>query len=72
MNVPTKRVPKSRMRVGDLLTFKAATRASFRTVTRKIRDFDPFGRPLVGYEGWPDFIVQPGEIKMVHRPLEAH
>lgn len=51
-----------KMRVGDRLTFKAATRCSFTKATRKIRGFDHLGRPLVGYAGWSDFIVMPREI----------
>jgi hypothetical protein len=55
------------MEVGDLLTFKAATRCSFRKATRKIRGFDHLGRPLVGYSGWADFTVMPKEIISVER-----
>lgn len=61
------KVAKSKMRVGDLLTFKAATRCSYRKATRKIKGFDHIGRPLVGYAGWSDFIVQPREIISVER-----
>jgi len=53
---------KRKMQVGDLLTFKAATRCSYRKATRIITGFDSFGRPLVRYAGWTDFIVQPKEI----------
>lgn len=56
------------MRVGDLLTFKAATRCSFRKATRVITGFDEYGRPLVRYAGWHGFIVQPREIIAVERP----
>lgn len=56
-----------KMSVGDLLTFKAATRCSYRKATRKIKGFDHLGRPLVGYAGWSDFIVQPKEIISVVR-----
>lgn len=53
---------KRKMRVGDLLTFKAATRCSYAKATRKITGFDEYGRPLVRYAGWHGFIVQPREI----------
>jgi hypothetical protein len=53
---------KRKMQIGDLLTFKAATRCSYRKATRKIRGFDSYGRPMVGYEGWSNFIVQPKEV----------
>jgi hypothetical protein len=56
---------KRQMKIGDLLTFKAATRYSFRKATRKITGFDSYGRPLVTYAGWSDFIVQPHEILFV-------
>lgn len=59
---------RRKMRVGDLLTFKAATRCSYRKATRKIKGFDHLGRPLVGYSGWSDFIVMPKEIISVERP----
>jgi hypothetical protein len=55
------------MRIGDLLTFKALTRYSFRKATRKITGFDHYGRPLVRYAGWTNFIVQPEEIISVER-----
>lgn len=53
---------KQKMQIGDLLTFKAATRYSFAKATRKIKGFDPLGRPLVKYAGWPEFIVRLDEI----------
>lgn len=59
---------RKKMRVGDLLTFKAATRCSYAKVTRKITGFDHFGRPLVRYAGWRDFIVLPREIISVAHP----
>lgn len=64
----TEPVKRSAMRVGDLLTFKAATRCRYRKATRKIKGFDHLGRPLVGYSGWPDFIVMPREIISVPSP----
>lgn len=59
---------RRKMRVGDLLTFKAATRCSYRKATRKITGFMPDGRPEVTYAGWSGFIVQPREIISVERP----
>lgn len=59
---------RKKMRVGDLLTFKAATRCSYRKATRVITGFDNIGRPLVRYAGWSGFIVQPREIIEVKRP----
>jgi len=58
---------RKKMAVGDLLTFKAATRCSYRKATRKITGFDHYGRPLVRYAGWSDFIVQPKEILSVEK-----
>lgn len=57
-----------KMRVGDLLAFKAATRCSYRRATRVITGFDPLGRPEVRYAGWSGFIVKPHEIIAVERP----
>jgi len=59
---------KRKMRVGDLLTFKAVTRCSHKKATRKIVSFDYLGRPQVRYAGWSDFIVMPHEIISVERP----
>lgn len=56
-----------KMRVGDLLTFKAATRYSYRKATRIITGFDHYGRPEVSYSGWRGFIVRPNEIISVER-----
>lgn len=58
---------KKKMRIGDLLTFKAATRCHYRKATRIITGFDSYGRPLVRYAGWSGFIVQPNEIISVER-----
>lgn len=55
------------MAVGDLLTFKSATRDSHRKATRKIVEFDHLGRPCVRYAGWMNFIVMPWEIISVKR-----
>lgn len=59
---------RKKMHGGDLLTFKAATRCDYKKATRKITGFDNYGRPLVRYAGWADFIVQPKEIISVARP----
>lgn len=53
---------RRKMHVGDLLTFKSATRCSYRKATRKIVGFDHLGRPMVRYAGWSDFVVMPHEI----------
>ncbi|TXH82288.1 MAG: hypothetical protein E6Q77_06570 [Rhizobium sp.] len=58
---------RKKMRVGDLLTFKAATRYSYRKATRVITGFDSYGRPEARYAGWSGFIVQPKEIISVQR-----
>lgn len=50
------------MKVGDILTFKSATRSSYRKATRKITGIDEYGRPLVTYSGWSGFIVRMEEI----------
>jgi len=50
------------MKIGDRLTFKAATRAHCRKATRPITGFDSYGRPLVNYAGWRGFIVRHDEI----------
>ncbi len=56
-----------KFKVGDLLTFKAATRYSYRKATRKIVSIDHYGRPCVRYCGWSEFIVRPNEILSVER-----
>lgn len=48
--------------VGDLLTFKAATRSHYRKATRVITGVDNFGRPLVSYHGWNGFVVRLDEV----------
>lgn len=64
----TEPVKRSAMRVGDLLTFKAATRCSYRKATRKINGFSLTGRPTVHYSGWSRFIVREDEIISIERP----
>jgi hypothetical protein len=58
---------KFKMRIGDLLTFKAATRCSYRKATRVITGFDRFGRPEVSYSGWSGFVVMANEIISIQR-----
>lgn len=55
------------MQIGDLLTFKAATRSHYRKATRPIRGFDKLGRPMVAYHGYRDFVVQLDEIISAER-----
>lgn len=62
------KISVQKMQVGDLLTFKSATRYSFTKATRVITEIDGYGRPLVRYAGWSGFIVQPKEIISVERP----
>lgn len=59
---------RRKMQIGDLLTFKAATRCSYRKATRRITGFDSYGRPLVRYAGWSGFIVRLSEIISVEQP----
>jgi hypothetical protein len=49
------------IKVGDYVTFKAATRTHYRKATRKVVGLSESG-PRVGYHGWPDFIVRWDEI----------
>lgn len=60
-----KKLPK--IEVGDYIVFKAATRDSFKKARRKVKRFDGFGRPLVGYGGWSEFIVHLEEILEVEK-----
>lgn len=53
---------RKRIKVGDRIKFKAATRYSHETATRKVKGFDSYGRPLVGYAGWSEFVVHPREV----------
>ena len=39
---------RRRIKVGDRIKFKAATRDSYRIAIRVVRSFDNQGRPLVG------------------------
>lgn len=54
------------IKIGDRITFRAATRDSDRTATRVVNGFDPWNRPTVRYAGWADFIVRREEISAVN------
>ncbi|WP_292960525.1 hypothetical protein [Novosphingobium sp. UBA1939] len=53
---------RKKIRIGDRIKFKAATRSSYRVAVRKVNGFTPDGRPTVGYHGWSNFVVEPHEI----------
>lgn len=55
-------MPRKRLKVGRTLVFKAATRSDYKKASRKIVGIDSFGRPLVRYHGWSNFVVHPREI----------
>lgn len=57
----------SKIKVGDRITFKAATRSHFRQATRKVTEIDHHGRPCVRYHGWSNFIVEWSEVLAVHK-----
>jgi hypothetical protein len=46
---------RRRIKVGDRIKFKAATRDSYRIAIRVVRSFDNQGRPLVGLRGLARF-----------------
>lgn len=48
-------------KIGDRITFRAATRWSDRKATRVVNGFFN-GRPTVRFGGWADFVVRPEEI----------
>lgn len=54
-----------KIKVGDYITFKAATRWNCGKVRRKVVAIDALGRPNVRYGGWSDFIVHLHEISKV-------
>ncbi len=56
-----------KLKIGDSITFKAATRSHFKQATRKVVGIDALGRPQVRYHGWHNFIVHWSEISSVHR-----
>lgn len=49
-------------KIGDYIKFKSPTRDGCRTVVRKIKNIDSYGRPEVGYMGYTHFIVKQHEI----------
>lgn len=53
--------------IGKQVTFKACTRSHFRKATRIIKSVLSNGSPVVGYVGWPNFIVRPKEVIEIHR-----
>lgn len=53
---------RKRLKIGRTLVFKAATRSDYKIAKRKIVGIDHFGRPMVRYHGWSDFVVAPHEI----------
>lgn len=54
-----------KIKIGDSITFKAATRSHYKTATRKIVGIDREGRPQVRYHGWSDFVVAWHEISAI-------
>lgn len=61
------KVGKFEINEGDRITFKAATRHSYRKVTRVVNGFWlSTNKPTVRYQGWSDFAVQAHEIIEVH------
>lgn len=58
------------IKVGDRITFKAATRWSHRKATRVVNGFY-CGRPTVRYAGCGGFIVHPFEI-LEHTPAKEN
>jgi hypothetical protein len=54
-----------KIKQGDTITFKAATRSDFKTVSRKVVGVDSFGRPMVRYHGYSHFVVLWREVSQV-------
>lgn len=54
-----------KIKVGDTITFKSATRSNFKRATRKVTRVDDQGRPQVRYHGYSDFIVHWSEVEAV-------
>lgn len=50
------------LNIGDRITFKAATRDSYKKMTRVVTGFWPDGCPTVRAHGWSDFVVRWNEI----------
>ena len=54
-----------KVKIGDKIKFKAATRWNCGAVWRKVNGFrqiGPYFRPTVRYGGWPNFTVRSEEI----------
>lgn len=61
-----------RLRIGDRITFRAATlHSGAPTLTRTVNGFD-HGRPTVRCHGWPRFVVRFEEITKVEPPKRWH
>jgi len=57
-----------KIEVGDYIVFKSPTRhTKTRQERRQVRNVDEWGRPLVGYAGWSNFIVRLDEIIRVEK-----
>lgn len=56
-----------KLNVGDRITFKAATRCSYRKATRVVTGFWITGEPEVSYAGWRGFVVHWHEILEVRK-----
>lgn len=56
------------IRVGDRITFKAATRSHCRKATRIVSGTHPCGVTVKSYHGWSDFVVKGREI-LEHHPV---
>lgn len=50
---------------GDRIKFKAATRSDFKSVWRVVNGFWLDGRPTVRYHGYSNFVVSASEIQEV-------
>jgi hypothetical protein len=53
---------KLEMKIGDRIKFRSPTRSGNSAAWRKVKGFDSFGRPLVGFHGWDRFVVLPSEV----------
>lgn len=52
--------------VGDRIKFSAPTRCGKAVATRKVKAVNPNSYE-VGFHGWPNFIVRPGEVLTIYR-----
>lgn len=50
-----------KIKVGDRIKFKAATRSHFRVAVRVVTEINSYG-VCVSYHGWRGFVVRPSEI----------